>query len=168
MDFSAFPKSSTIDVVWYPVRNLATTLGILPNISSSSRITSFAIPSMLRSTLNSGSSFSRGDSVLHICFQMVGGSGFCWEYLVPLLAPVSWCPKQNSPMCLAAAAVVARHSRVLSSVQHEASRVFQIKFCLPFEKLLCRCNLPALSCCQVQHGIRFARTALLCLVLGQN
>ena len=32
----------------------------------------------------------------------------------------------------------------------------------------CRCNLPAVSCKQLWHGIWFARTAVLCLVLGLN
>ena len=91
------------------------------------------------------------------------------EYLVPLFAPVSWCPKQNAPMCLAAAAAaIARHSWVLSSVRDEASRVFQMKWFLYLEKSRWRCNLPAQSCKKFRHGILCARILVLCLVLGLN
>ena len=36
----------------------------------------------------------------------------------------------------------------------------------PFEKLLCRCNLPAQNCVQLRHGIWLARNVVLCLVRG--
>ena len=74
-------------------------------------------------------------------------------------------------MCLAAAAVaaaIARPSWVLTSVPDEASRVFQIRFFLPFQQSLCRCNLPAQSCIQWRHGIWFAKTVVLRLVLELN
>ena len=164
MDFSALTKSSMVELVRDPVRNLSTTFWIWLTLSSYSRITSCAIPSILRSTLNSGSSFSTSDAALRICVQMLSGFGCLLEYRVPLFAQVSWCPKQLSPMCLAAAAVaaavIARHSWVLSSVLDEASRVFRIKF---FLKSLYRCNLPAQGCIQLRHGICFARNVVLCL-----
>ena len=81
--------------------------------------------------------------------------GCLLDHLGPLFAPVSWCPKQNYPMCLAAAAVaaavLARHSWVPSSARDEAPRVFHVEFFLLFEKSLCRCNLLAQSCKQLRH-----------------
>ena len=104
---------------------------ILPVRSSSSKITSCAILSILRSTLNSDT-FSTGDSALRCSFLALG---YLLDYLVPLSAlsaPVSWCWKTHSQRCLVAAAVavaaIAKHSPVQSSVRDEASRVFQTKF----------------------------------------
>ena len=64
--------------------------------------------------------------------------GYVLDYLVPLFplsAPVAWCEKTHSQRCLVAAAVaaaaIAKHSSVQSSVRDEASRVFRIKF-VPF------------------------------------
>ena len=74
-------------------------------------------------------------------------------------------------MCLAAAAVaaaaaIASHCWVLSSVRDEASRVFHIKNFFPFEKSICRYNLLAQSGIQLWHETLSARIAVLCLVLG--
>ena len=73
MDFSAFPKSSISDgisILYLPPLFLKLThfLHLLGSQSC-------AFPSILRSTLNPGSSFSTTDSALRICFQMLGGSG---------------------------------------------------------------------------------------------
>ena len=62
--------------------------------------------------------------------QMLHRSGLSVGYLGPLLAPVFCCSlKQNSPMCLAAVAaavVMARHSRELFSVQAEVFRIIHV------------------------------------------
>ena len=169
MEFPVFSKSSVIDLEWYPFRNFSTIFWICSILASTFGITCCAIPSILRSTWNSGSSFSTSDSAFHICFQMLGGSGMSVGGSWP--SPVSRCSlKQNYPMCLAAAAaaVIARLSWVLYSEQAEASRVFHLKFFPLFEKSLCRCNLQAQSCIQLWHGIWFARTVVSFFVLGLN
>ena len=82
----------------------------------------------------------------------------------PLFAPVTWCPKQNSLMCLAATTVAA----AVIAVGRTRRQSLPFEVLSPFEKSLCRCNLPAQSCVQLWHGIWFARTVVLCLVLGLN
>ena len=137
MDFHVFPKSSMIDLVWYPVRNFSTTFWVWPILSSSFRITSCAIPTNLRSTLNSGSSFSTGDSVLRISFQMLHRAGLSVRVPWPSSRTSFLCSlKQNFPMCLAAAAVAAavivRLSWKSSSMQRRGVDSLSYKVRSPF------------------------------------
>ena len=67
--------------------------------------------------LNSGSSFS-GLGTSHLFPDAPWFWVVCWSTLALFLAPVSLCSlKQDSPVCLVAAAVVARHPWVVSSGQ---------------------------------------------------
>ena len=135
----------------------STTSWIFPIRSSSFKITSCAIPSILMSTFNSGS-FSTVDSSLRSSFlerMTLGHLSSCLNLLpalFPLSAPVAWCEKTHSQRCLlVAAAAIAKHSQIQSSVRDEASRVQRIKFVSLFEKSLCRCNLPPQNCFQLRH-----------------
>ena len=156
-----FCKSSTIDVVWYPVRNLLN-FSIFLHLS---RITCCAIPSILRATFKIQALLSQQVTQHYrFCFQMLGGSGssvgvlwssFRTSFLVPEaeLSDVSCCC-----CCCCCCDCQALLSTIFG--QDEASRVFHIKFFLPFEKPLCRCNLPAQSCTQLWHEILAAKTAI--------
>ena len=74
-EFSGFPRSLRIDFVREPFLDFSNLSWIFPIRSSSFKITFCAIPSSLRSTLNSGSSFSTSDSVLRSSFLALGSSG---------------------------------------------------------------------------------------------
>ena len=158
-EFSGFPRSSRIDFVCEPIHHFPLLLFVFTIRSTSFKITSWATPSILRSTLKSGSSISTGDSVLRSSFLALRSSGLSvglpCSSLSALSAPVSWCEKTHSQRFLVAAAVaaaaIAKHSQAQSSVRDEASRVFQIKFVPLFEKSLSGCNLPAQSCIQLRH-----------------
>ena len=102
MDFSDGSKSSMVYLVREPLRKFCTTSWICPFLSSSSKITRCAIPSILKSTSNSDSSFSTGDSVLRFSFLTLSSSGlsvrlpwssFRTSFLVPenALSDVSCC-----------------------------------------------------------------------------
>ena len=152
MDFSFFTISSIIDLVWYPIRNFSTTFldvhhsffileeYILCNFHQFwGRLKIQALLSQ-QVTLHFAS-VSRCSVVL----------GCLLGYLGSPFAPVSWCLKQNSQMCLAAAAVAAAVcdcQALLITIfgQDEASRVFHVSFFRLLEKSLGRCNLPAQSC----------------------
>ena len=109
---------------------------------------------ILRSTLNSGSSFSTGDSALRSSFPALGSSGvICWVTLflfqhslhsLHLFPGATGCTLRGVLMLLLLLLLLQLPStlKVQSSVRDEASRVYQIKFVPFFEKSPCRCNLP--------------------------
>ena len=76
VDFSALSKSSMIDVVWYPIRNLSSTFfefdPLFLHLLGSHLVQFLQFSGRLK---NSGSSLSTSDSGLRISFQMLGGSG---------------------------------------------------------------------------------------------
>ena len=138
-------------------------------LSSSSKNTSCAISSMLRSTLNSGSSISAGDSVLHFSFLTLGSSelsfgllcsSLCTSFLVPedALSDVSCCC-----CCCDCQALLSTIFGAGRGVESLSNKVLSF-----FVKSLCRCNLPARSCTQSRHETLSARIVVLCLVLGLN
>ena len=92
LDFPVFTISSYDWFEGYLVHDLSTTFWILSILSSFFKITSCGIPSILRSTLNSGSFFSTSDSVHRISFLTPSSSGlsvgiscssFCTSFLMP-------------------------------------------------------------------------------------
>ena len=116
--FFGFPRSSRTDFVREPFLSFRNTSWMCPILSSHFKVTSCAIPSILRSTLNSGS-FSTVDSSHRSSFLERDDSGSfdlsrCLDplsALFPLSAPVAWCEKTHSQRCLVApAATIVTHS----------------------------------------------------------
>ena len=114
--FSGFLRSSRIDFVYEPFLNFPTTSWILPIRSSSFKITSCAIPSILRSTSNHALSRQLTHLSAPVSWNKMslGHLSGCLDplsALFPFSAPVAWCEKTHSQRCLvAAAAAIAKHS----------------------------------------------------------
>ena len=156
-EFSGFPRSSRIDFVREPFLNCSTATWIFPIRSSSFKITSCAIPQVLRSTLNSGS-FSTSDSALRFSFLTQRSSGFtlglpcsslCTSFLVleDTLSEVSCC-------CCCCC-----DCHALSQVQSSLRCGESLKqSSLPF---LRNHNLPAQSCMQLRHETLSAKIVIL-------
>ena len=143
MDFPVFPESSMIDLAWCSVRNLSTTFWIWPILSSM----------FLKKWLNTSHLFPDAPS-----FWVV-----CWGTLALF-------PHQNSPM-LSCCCCCCCDCQALLRTFFGASRGVESLSCWvlsPFEKSLCRCDLPAQSCRQLRHRPFSASIVLFFLVFGLN
>ena len=139
---------------------------ICPILSSSSKITSCAIPSILRSTLNSGYFFLKTWLSTSLHFPGAGSSGlsvglpcssFCISFLMPedALSDVSCCCCCFCCGCCDSQAPLSTIFGAGRGVESLSNKVRS-----PFLRN------HAQSCIQLRHGIWFAKTVVPRLVLG--